>query len=129
MRLIFPSTRYSIYKISELEYTRARNDMIASPFFCVTKTPKEISVLAKSALFKAPIAEERGWRMFYVSGTISFETTGVLASLLTPLAAKKVSILAVSTFDTDYVFFKEPFLKDVKSSLKEIGFSISEIDS
>jgi hypothetical protein len=40
--------------------------------------------------------------------------TGVLASVLAPLARARVSIFALSTYDTDYVMVKE------KSRLKAV---------
>jgi hypothetical protein len=41
------------------------------------------------------------------SGTIPFSVIGVLGSLTAPLAEAGISVFAVSTFDTDYLFVKE----------------------
>ncbi len=128
MILSFSNVRYSIYKVS-LEHLASVNVGELSSFFSVSRTDREISVIARSSLFREPLAEEKGWRMFYVQGSIPFSTSGVLVSLLTPLAAKKISVLAMSTFETDYVFFKEPHLESVQNSLQEAGFSISCSDN
>lgn len=122
MNIIISRMHYSIYKISPLQFATVNWSEV--PFFSLTKTPREISVLGQSALFREPVAEENGWRMCYINGTISFQSTGILVSVLVPLAARKISILAVSTFDTDYVFFKESHLNAVQMSLQEAGFSV-----
>jgi hypothetical protein len=47
--------------------------------------------------------------------------TGVLASILNPLAKADIGILAVSTFDTDYVLVKEKNLEVAVDVLKQNG--------
>ena len=41
-----------------------------------------------------------------LEGTFDFAVTGVLASLAAPLARAGIPIVAISTFDTDYVFVR-----------------------
>ena len=50
--------------------------------------------------------------------------TGVLASVLEPLAAAKVSIFAVSTYDTDYVMVKEKQLAKAVKVLRVAGHEV-----
>ncbi len=49
---------------------------------------------------------EKGWVVLKLEGPFPFSLTGVLASFLEPLAQAKISIFAISTFDTDYVLIK-----------------------
>ena len=49
---------------------------------------------------------ENGWRGLKLEGPFPFDAVGILAGILTPLAEAGISILAVSTYDTDYVFVK-----------------------
>lgn len=56
---------------------------------------------------------------FSIINSIPFNVSGVLASIIQPFAKANISILAVSTFDTDYVFFKKHLLKKVLSILKK----------
>ncbi len=123
MDLIITKAQYSFFKITQEQLVKASWSSI--PFFFLSKTDREISVLAEASVFSDCLACESGWRAFYVSGVIPFEACGVLSSLLKPLAEQKVSILAMSTFDTDWVFFKEPHLSIVESSLSKAGFTIS----
>lgn len=49
--------------------------------------------------------------MFKVEGPLDFGLTGILSSLAQPLAEAKISIFAISTFDTDYILIKEENLQ------------------
>lgn len=49
---------------------------------------------------------ETGWRCFKVDGVLSFDMIGVLQVLLKPLVDIGVSVLANSSYDTDYIFVK-----------------------
>lgn len=55
------------------------------------------------------------WKTFKVEGLLDFSLTGILASLSQPLAAHKISLFAVSTYDTDYILVKE---KDLDAAIK-----------
>jgi uncharacterized protein len=76
--------------------------------FCIMRTPNELSIVCAEASLPDDdaLTTERGWRMFRLEGPFPFEMTGVLASVLDPLAKAGVSIFALSTYDTDYVMVK-----------------------
>jgi len=42
-----------------------------------------------------------------VVGPLDFTMTGILSNISTVLANEKISIFAISTFDTDYILVKE----------------------
>src|SRR6516225_12245128 len=73
----------------------------ASPFFSITRTADELSVVCRQEAVPEGINCERGWRCLRVAGTIPFSVVGVLASLTAPLAGAGISVCAVSTFDTN----------------------------
>jgi hypothetical protein len=56
-----------------------------------------------------------------VEGPIPFETTGVAAAIATPLAAAKISVFLVATFDTDYLLVKEDALEGAIAALRASG--------
>ncbi|MBX9743891.1 MAG: ACT domain-containing protein [Chlamydiales bacterium] len=62
---------------------------------------------------------EDGWMQFSIINSIPFNMSGVLASIIQPFAKANISILAVSTFDTDYVFFKKHLLQKTISILEK----------
>ncbi|HEX8927087.1 MAG TPA: ACT domain-containing protein, partial [Terriglobales bacterium] len=76
-------------------------------FTSVTRTDDELSIVCEETLVPADQQRvEHGWRAFKLQGPIPFEQTGVLSSLISPLAEAGVEIFAISTFDTDYVLVK-----------------------
>jgi hypothetical protein len=56
-----------------------------------------------------------------LEGPFPFTLTGVLSSFLVPLAENKIPIVAVSTFDTDYVLIKLDNLEAAVDALKKAG--------
>ena len=96
-------------------------------FVSVTRTVAELSVvcLADSVPPDLDARIEPGWRLLRFEGPFEFSLTGVLASVLDPLAAAAVGIFALSTFDTDYVLVKESDLATATAALTSVGHSLS----
>src|SRR6476661_4965701 len=69
-------------------------------FFSVTRTADELSVVCEDGRVPDGVVAERGWRCLKTQGPFSFALTGILASLLVPLADAGVGIFALSTYDT-----------------------------
>jgi len=59
-----------------------------------------------------------------VAGRLDLSLTGVLASILDPLAAAKLSIFAVSTYDTDYVLVRTQSLMAAIACLSAAGHEV-----
>jgi hypothetical protein len=76
-------------------------------FFCVTRTSDELSIVCGEDRVPDECRAEKGWIALKLEGPFPFSMTGVLAAFLDPLAQAKVSIFAISTFDTDYVLIKQ----------------------
>lgn len=93
-------------------------------FFSITNTPEELSIVCDSAQIPSKIRAEHGWGCLKIEGPIPFETTGVLAGCLDPLAAAGIGIFAVSTFDTDYILVKSAHLERAKSVLRAAGHEV-----
>jgi uncharacterized protein len=96
----------------------------AAPFFCVTRTPEELSIVCPEERVPGGVACERGWRAFKLEGPFDFGLVGVLASVAAPLAESDVGILAIATHDTDYVLVKEEQLDLATSALRERGHEV-----
>ncbi len=93
-------------------------------FWSVTCTNEETSVVLPEGLVPAQWVAERGWRCLKVVGPLDFALTGILASLVVPLAEADVSIFAISTYDTDYVLVKDDSLEKAKQTLLGWGHSV-----
>jgi hypothetical protein len=88
-------------------------------FFSLTRTPAETSVVCfEDDLPPSVTRAERGWRALEIEGPIPFAETGVLAGVVAPLAESKLSVFALSTFDTDYVLVREADLPRAIEALR-----------
>jgi uncharacterized protein len=90
-------------------------------FFSVTCTGEELSIVAEEQ-FAHPDAEiQRGWRAIKVKGPLEFELKGILASLLNPLNDAGISVFALSTYTTDYIFVLDYQLDRAVAALESAG--------
>jgi hypothetical protein len=94
---------------------------MAGPFFAVTRTADELSIVCAQAQAPSGVTCQPGWRCLQVAGPLDFALTGVLASLAQPLAAAGVSIFALSTYDTDYLLVPEVQLGSAQAALRSAG--------
>lgn len=94
-------------------------------FFSVTRTPDELSIVCAEAQVPAGTRCEPGWRILRLEGPFAFDQVGVLLAVLAPLAEARVSVFALSTFDTDYVLVKESTLARVQSALEGAGHALA----
>lgn len=97
------------------------NLVTGASFFSITRTPDELSIACRQEAVPEGIQCEPGWRCMRVAGAMPFSLTGVLASLVIPLAEAAISVFAISTFDTDYLLVKESGLERTLSVLRAAG--------
>jgi uncharacterized protein len=95
-------------------------------FFSVTRTSDELSIVCLADQVPSAVATETGWRALKVKGPFALSEIGVLATLAAPLALAKVSLFAISTFDTDYLLVSEKQLDVAIAALKDAGHSVEE---
>jgi uncharacterized protein len=84
---------------------------VTTTFFSITKTSDELSLVLPEDIIPLEISAQRGWRVLMIEGPLDFSLTGILASLLNPLAQAKISIFALSTYNTDYILIQEQNLE------------------
>lgn len=90
-------------------------------FMSVTRTEDEISVVCPVESVSEDARVDEGWRALKVHGPIPFEMTGVLASIINPLADAKIPVFAMATFDTDYVLVRQETLERAAEALRKAG--------
>jgi hypothetical protein len=88
---------------------------------CIVFTDKETSILCEEKIVPPEVKSERGWRGIRIITPLDFNMIGVMTSLLDPLAKSYISILALSTYDTDYIFVKDEQLEHSVEVLEEVG--------
>jgi hypothetical protein len=94
---------------------------VRGAWFSVTRTFDELSVVCPDNLVPEDVLAERGWRALRVAGVMEFSVIGVLARLAVPLAEARISVFAVSTYDSDYLLVKEHFLEQAIETLRQAG--------
>ena len=91
----------------------------------IVRSEDEMSIVCGDGFVPAGLKRaERGWRAVQLEGPISFGLTGILTSVLDPLAAASIGIFAFSTFDTDYVLVKSADLATAVEALRGAGHVI-----
>jgi hypothetical protein len=97
----------------------------AAEFVAVVRTPTELSIVCPERLAPSGARCESGWRLIQVAGPLDFALTGILLSLLDPLARVGVSVFAASTYDTDYLLIKEATLDRARQALAAAGHRLA----
>jgi len=93
-------------------------------FLSITKTDDELSIVCEEENIPVSVKCERNWCILKVLGPLDFSLIGILSSISTTLAKQKVSIFAISTYDTDYILVKEASLDVAIKALEEANFII-----
>jgi len=96
----------------------------ASAFLSVTRTPEELSVVCSETRVPGGAQAERGWLALKLEGPFDLSLTGILASVLDPLADAGIGIFALSTYDTDYVLVKQERIEQAIKVLTESGHQV-----
>jgi hypothetical protein len=89
-----------------------------------TRRPGESSLVCAEAEVPPGATAEPGWRALVVDGVLDFGMVGVLAGLSAALADAGVSIVAISTYDTDVLLVRASALDDAITALLGAGYSV-----
>ncbi|MBA6341927.1 ACT domain-containing protein [Colwellia sp. MB02u-10] len=95
-----------------------------APIFFLAKTYDEISIVIPEHIEIDSEEVELGWQAFEVVGPLNFTLTGIMSNISTVLANEKISIFAISTFDTDYVLVKSDKFAAAKAALIEHNYQV-----
>ena len=72
------------------------------------------------------IRRDDGWQAFRIQGILDFSLIGILAKIATILADNKISIFAISTYNTDYVLIKKEKYQKALEVLQSSGYKITD---
>lgn len=93
----------------------------AGPFRSVTRTEHEVSVVCRDHDVPEGESVDRGWTVLEMIGPLDFTLTGVISSLVEPLAEIEIPIFVISTFETDYVLVRSSDLARAADALESAG--------
>jgi len=96
----------------------------SSVFYSVTKTADELSIVCPQNNIPRDVKCENDWRILKVEGPLDFSLIGIIASISTILAHEKISIFAISTFDTDYILVKNNDIDKAVDSLTKESYEV-----
>jgi len=96
----------------------------AKEFLTISRTRQELSITADAEVIPPSVPSQRGYRAFRVRGTIGFGLVGLLSSIIRPLAEAGISVLSISTHDTDYVMVKQDAVDHAQSVLERAGHHV-----
>jgi hypothetical protein len=94
------------------------------PLVSITRTREELSLTCPESDVPEGVRAERGFVPLKLEGPFDFALTGILVSVASPLAEARISLFAISTFDTDYVLVKGERLGDAVVALRAAGHEV-----
>ncbi len=100
---------------------------LAGPFFAITRTPDEVSIVCEAPRAPAGVQQEGPWRALKVEGPLDFGLVGILAGITAALAGDQISLFALSTYDTDYILVPAPRLADACRALSAAEYQVNEV--
>jgi hypothetical protein len=96
---------YSIYQFADVQ--EIPSEIISSGFYSITRTKEEISVVTNCPTDFEYFKSSKNWKGFMVEGVLDFSLVGIIHDLTKPLKDNGISVIVLSTFNTDYLFVKE----------------------
>ncbi len=104
--------------------TQLSEEIQRRPFWSITRTAEELSLVLPEDAIQPGWKVEKGWRALQVPGPLDFAMVGVIANISSPLAKAEISIFSLSTYNTDYILLKEADLERAKSVLLQAGYVV-----
>ncbi len=95
-------------------------------FFSITRTEEELSIICEQNRVPQTALVTKNWKALRIRGPLDFGLVGVLNRLLTPLSHHGISIISISTYDTDYVLIQESCFTKAIQVLTQNGYSVNE---
>jgi hypothetical protein len=122
-QLVVVPGRFAVCRLSP---ERAVPDWAAgTAFVSITRTDDELSIVCEAHRVPDGTVCEREYAALRVAGTLAPDLVGVLLALAGPLADARVSILAIGTYDTDYVLVRASDLPRAVAALRSAGHSVT----
>ena len=116
--------RYAISRLAPTAPIPEWGPSTQGTLFSITRTADELSVVCELARVPSGAQSQPSWSILRVHGPFAMTEIGVLSALASPLAKAKLSLFAISTFDTDYLLVASGTLSAAVSALEGAGHKI-----
>jgi hypothetical protein len=90
----------------------------------LARTARELSIVCDERRVPEGVRAERGFRALMVCGPLPFDAVGILAGIAGALTAAAIALLAISTFDTDYVLVRDERADAAVTALRAAGYEV-----
>ncbi|MCH9691684.1 MAG: ACT domain-containing protein [Gammaproteobacteria bacterium] len=110
MSLVKITGKYQVIKIDKKCFDGNLLSSMKNKIFSIIFEDNWVSLILLSEdgnFIDGAVVTDEKWLGFKVDANISFDVSGVLLSFLSPLKNAGISVLAVSSFDTDYIFVRD----------------------
>ena len=98
---------------------------LESKYCFIEKTDEEKSLVClTNEVPSNVIRRDDGWRAFCIQGILEFSLIGILSKIVSILADHHISIYAVSTYNTDYIFLKKENYQKGLEVLEAAGYQV-----
>jgi hypothetical protein len=121
--LVFPE-RFAVCRFGP---TEAMPGWASAPgaLVVLARTAQEFSIVCDERSVPHEVRAERGFRALMVCGPLPFDTVGILARIAGVLSSAAIPLLAISTFDTDYVLVRDDRLDATVTALRAAGCGVT----
>ncbi|MCD4535059.1 ACT domain-containing protein [Nocardioides sp. cx-169] len=97
----------------------------SSSLFSITATATETSLVCAGRSVPTKQVAQKGMTAFALMGPLDLALTGVLASLLVPLAEAEISVFTISTYDTDWILVPVAKAEDAAEAWRRRGHTVN----
>ena len=120
MQLKVINNEFSVCKVKDYSEINLNQEYVFTG-----STDEERSLVCPVSLVpQNTIEREDGWRAFRIEGVLDFSLIGILSKISSLLAANKIGIFAISTFNTDYILTKKEDFDKAIDVLKAEGYLV-----
>ena len=111
---------YIIHKLDQS--TNLPEGLTEWEFYSLSNSREELSLVCPEQILIQSENSSPNWKCLKVAGPLDLKLTGILAGLSDTLEKAKISIFAISTFETDYLLIQKQVLETAKTALKSAGY-------
>ena len=111
---------YIIHKLDQS--TNLPEGLTECEFYSLSSSQEELSLVCPEKILIQSENSSPNWKCLKVAGPLDLKLTGILAGLSDTLEKAKISIFAISTFETDYLLIQKQVLETAKTALKSAGY-------
>lgn len=101
------------------------SSILETPLYSITRSSEELSILCQASVAPEDVPISLGWKLFKFEGSMEAELTGIIAAVVAPLAERKISTIALTTFEAGYFGVQARNLEEARTVLADAGHTLN----